>query len=91
MSRTISFINDSDPVFGETDNSIEVELELTITAKMRVKVNVSDYKAYYDDEDDDGYSRREIDTSDCDFETAIEEQVTFPDYLDVTDIAYEVM
>lgn len=80
----------SEFIDNENRKELEVEVELTMTVRKIVKVLVSDYEVNYSDEDENGYQQCEIDTTNCDFSTAIDEQVDFPDGWEIiSDIEYE--
>jgi hypothetical protein len=78
---------------NSNEKGIEVELELYYSVKRRVTVTVSDYDVFYSEVDENGYSQREIDTSVCDFEKAINEQVDFDEdeYEIDGEIQYEII
>ena len=55
----------------------EIEVTVSITLSKTVKIKVSDY-TIYSNEDDNGKCFDEIDYSDCNLKEAVEEQITLP-------------
>lgn len=56
----------------------EIEVCISITLSKTVKVKVSDYTIVDSGKDEDGEYFEDIDYSDCDLKTAVEEQITLP-------------
>lgn len=55
----------------------EIEVIVSITLSKTVKIKVSDYTVY-SNEDDNGNHFEEVDYSDCNLKKAVEEQITLP-------------
>ena len=55
----------------------EIEVTVSITLSKTVKVEVTDYTAE-EDYDEDGYNGINYDYSECDLEQAVRDQVTLP-------------
>ena len=56
----------------------EIEVCISIALSKTVKVKVSDYTIVDSGKDEDGEYFEDIDYSDCDLKTAVEEQITLP-------------
>lgn len=56
----------------------EIEVCISVTLSKTVKVKVSDYTIVDSGKDEDGEYFEDIDYSDCDLKTAVEEQIKLP-------------
>lgn len=65
--------------YNEVDSpEKEIEVCISVTLSKTVKIRVSDYTIVDSGKDEDGDYFEDIDYSDCDLKTAVEEQITLP-------------
>ena len=68
-----------DAPWNQVDNpEREIEVTVSVTLSKTVKVRVSDYKITDSGKDEDGEYFEDIDCSNCDLKSAVEEQVVLP-------------
>lgn len=71
--------NDSNAPWNQVDNpEIEVEVAVSVTLSKTVRIKVNDYKILDSGKDRNGIYYEDIDYSDCDLKSAVEEQVYLP-------------
>ena len=68
-----------DAPWNQVDNpEREIEVTVSVTLSKTVKVRVSDYKITDSGKDEDGECFKDIDCSNCDLKSAVEEQIVLP-------------
>lgn len=68
-----------DAPWNQVDNpEREIEVTVSVTLSKTVKIKVSDYQITDSGKDEDGEYFEDIDYSDCDLKTAVEEQIVLP-------------
>ena len=68
-----------DAPWNQTDNpEREIEVTISITLSRTAKIKVTDYEVADFGIDEDGMHFEDIDYSNCDLETAVQEQITLP-------------
>lgn len=68
-----------DAPWNQVDNpEREIEVTVSVTLSKTVKVRVSDYEITDSGKDEDGEYFEDIDYSNCDLKSAVEEQITLP-------------
>ena len=68
-----------DAPWNQVDNpEREIEVTVSVTLSKTVKVRVSDYEITDSGKDEDGEYFEDIDCSNCDLKSAVEEQIVLP-------------
>ncbi len=68
-----------DTPWNQVDNpEREIEVTVSITLSKTVKIKVSDYEITDSGKDEDGEYFEDIDCSNCDLKSAVEEQIVLP-------------
>lgn len=68
-----------DAPWNQVDNpEREIEVTVSVTLSKTVKIKVSDYEITDSGRDDDGEYFEDIDYSNCDLKSAVEEQIVLP-------------
>lgn len=68
-----------DAPWNQVDNpEREIEVTVSITLSKTVKIKVSDYEITDSGKDEDGEYFEDIDCSNCDLKSAVEEQIVLP-------------
>ena len=68
-----------DAPWNQVDNpEREIEVTVSVTLSKTVKVKVSDYEITDSGKDEDGEYFEDIDCSNCDLKSAVEEQIVLP-------------
>lgn len=68
-----------DAPWNQVDNpEREIEVTISITLSRTAKIKVSDYEVVDSGIDEDGMHFEDIDYSNCDLTTAVQEQITLP-------------
>ena len=71
--------DNADAPWNQTDNSEkEIEVIVSVTLSRIFKIKVSDYKIIESGKDEDGNYFEDIDYSNCDLKSAVENQVYLP-------------
>ena len=71
--------HDPNAPWNQVDNpEREIEVTVSVTLSKTVKVRVSDYKITDSGKDEDGEYFEDIDCSNCDLKSAVEEQIVLP-------------
>ena len=68
-----------DAPWNQVDNpEREIEVTVSVTLSKTVKIKVSDYEITDSGKDEDGEYFEDIDCSNCDLKSAVEEQIVLP-------------
>ena len=68
-----------DAPWNQADNpEREIEVTVSVTLSKTVKIKVSDYEITDSGKDEDGEYFEDIDCSNCDLKSAVEEQIVLP-------------
>ena len=68
-----------DAPWNQVDNpKREIEVTVSVTLSKTVKIKVSDYEITDSGKDEDGEYFEDIDCSNCDLKSAVEEQIALP-------------
>ena len=68
-----------DAPWNQVDNpEREIEVTVSVTLSKTVKIKVSDYEITDSGKDEDGKYFEDIDCSNCDLKSAVEEQIVLP-------------
>lgn len=68
-----------DAPWNQVDNpKREIEVTISVTLSKTVKIKVSDYEITDSGKDEDGEYFEDIDCSNCDLKSAVEEQIVLP-------------
>ena len=68
-----------DAPWNQTDNpEREIEVTVSVTLSKTVRISVSDYEITDSGKDEDGEYFEDIDCSNCDLKSAVEEQIVLP-------------
>lgn len=75
-------VDNSNAPWNQIDNpEKEIEVTVIITLSRKVKVKVDDYIVTDSGKDEDGDYYEEIDYSNCDLKSAVENQYVLPQYM----------
>ena len=71
--------HDPNAPWNQVDNpEREIEVTVSVTLSKTVKIKVSDYEITDSGKDEDGEYFEDIDCSNCDLKSAVEEQIVLP-------------